>query len=209
MKITWWNNCQRKAEPGLGFFGSWSYAFAVRNSPHQARTDPPAWITAGLSGRCLSLSLCGWPGVEVSQSTLALPANPNASHDLGHQTTSGLYFYPSRFVSRCEVGFFPLAEQSSLGGRNRVPGCSWGWLDTKTTLFVFRGLRRDISHAANTSFHMVKNPGQKLASFSVCVHLIYVFRQVQWGRGGPAPFCFSQKSNSKNGHWLTIQYFPA
>lgn len=38
----------------------------------------------------------------------------NAPHDLGHQTTSGLYFYPSRFVSRYEVGFFPLTEQTSL-----------------------------------------------------------------------------------------------
>lgn len=25
----------------------------------------------------------------------------------------------------------------------------------------------------------------------------------------PAPFCFSQKSDSKKGHWLKIQYFPA
>lgn len=46
----------------------------------------------------------------------------NAPYDLGHQTTSGLYFYPSRFVSRCEVGFFPLAEQSSLGEETECQG---------------------------------------------------------------------------------------
>lgn len=89
---------------------------------------------------CLCLFVVGreWKFLKVHWPYLQ---TLNASHDLGHQTTSGLYFYPSRFVSRCEVGFFPLAEHSSLGGRNRVPGCSWGWLDTKTTLFVFRGLK--------------------------------------------------------------------
>lgn len=121
-----------------------------------------AWITAGLLGWCL----CGWQWVELLKVHWPYLQTLNTLHDLGHQTTSGLYFYPSRFVSRCEVGFFPLTERSSLR-EETVPGCSWGWLNTKTTLSVFLGLRRDISHAANTSFHTEET--------SSSTHLFFVF----------------------------------
>lgn len=75
--------------------------------------------TLGLVSFFVSL----WLAVSgSSQSTLALPTNLNATHDLGHQTTSGLYFYPGRFVSRCEVGFFPLTEQISLREETECQG---------------------------------------------------------------------------------------
>lgn len=125
------------------------------------------WITSGLE--LVSLSLCGWQWVEVLKVHWPYLQTLNAPHDLGHQTTSGLYFYPSRFVSRCEVGFFSSNRANFSEGRNRVPGCSWSLLNTKTTLFVFLGLRRDISHAANTSFHTVKKPHQILIYFFVFI----------------------------------------
>lgn len=76
-----------------------------------------------------------------------------------------------------------------------MPGCSWGWLDTKTTLFVFLGLRPDISHGANTSFHTVKKPRQILASFLFCVCFIYVFRQLKCGGRDGVP---SHSASARN-----------
>lgn len=145
---------------------------SVKTAPNRQGPGLLAWIIAGLLGWCLCLFVVGseWKFLKVLWPYLQ---TLNAPYDLGHQTTSGLYFYPSRFVSRCEVGF---SRAKFSGGRNRVPGCSWGWLNTKTTLFIFLGLRRDISHAANTSFHIVKKPCQILTSFIFCVCFVCVFR---------------------------------
>lgn len=168
-----------KVWPGLSFLAIVMWKCAMRRRPlNKQILGLPCldhcW-TLGLVPFFVSL----WLVVSgSSQSTLALPTNLNAPYDLGHQTTSGLYFYPSRFVSRCEVGFFPLTEQSSLR-EETVPGCSWGWLNIKTTLFMFLGLRRDISHAANTSFHTEKTSSDIHLFFCVC--FVCVFRQVKFG----------------------------
>lgn len=177
-----------ESDPGLDLWAIdtvsllWGTAPNRRGLGHLPGSLLDSWADVWL---CLFVVGSEWKFLKVHWPYLQ---TLNAPYDLGHQTTSGLYFYPSRFVSRCEVGFFPLAEQSSLvggggGERNRVPGCSWGWLDTKTTLFVFLGLRRDISHAANTGFHMVKKLRQIDPRFIIlCVCFVYVFRQ--GGRGG-------------------------
>lgn len=141
----------------------WSVLWgAVHN---RQRLELLVWTTAGLLGWCLCVFVVGseW---NFSKYIGPYLQTLNTPHDLGHQTTSGLYFYPSRFVSRCEAGFFPLTERSSLR-EETVPGCSWGWLNTKTTHSVFRGLRRDISHAASTSFHTEETLSN--------THLFFVF----------------------------------
>lgn len=98
-----------------------------------------------------------------------------------------------------------LWQRSSLR-EETVPGCSWGWLNTKTTLCLSEF---ETWHKPCCKHQLPHWRNLLKYSFIFCVCFVCIFRQVKCRerRGISAPSALAK--NSKNGHFLKVQYSPA